>query len=199
MQSAAAALERLTDEASKVSSHYLIDEDGTVYRLVAEAHRAQHAGVSFWLGERDINSRSIGIEIVNPGHEWGYRPFHDVQMTSLKRLSLELLERHSIPPHRVLGHSDVAPTRKEDPGELFDWRGLSTHGIGLWPQPVDAEPIEGGTPALLARYGYETGDEAITRASLAAFQRHFRPARFDGVDDAESNRLLAALCRQAEL
>ena len=197
MQSAGAALERLTDPEAKVSCHYLIDEDGTLYRLVAEAHRAFHAGVSFWAGERDINSRSIGIELVNPGHEFGYRAFAQAQIETLKALALELLDRHrDITPARVLGHSDVAPLRKQDPGVLFPWAELAKDGIGLWPEK--AQPSDAIVEHLLATYGYETGPE-VTQASLIAFQRHFRPANIDGVADAETIGLLAALCEQAGL
>lgn len=134
MASCEDALARLCDPVAQVSAHYLIDEDGTVYQLVAEQHRAWHAGVSFWKGERDINSRSIGIELVNPGHELGYRAFPQIQMQALADLAHEILARHPIPPDRVLGHSDVAPGRKRDPGELFDWQWLAGQGIGVWPK-----------------------------------------------------------------
>ena len=127
------ALARLCERTSKVSAHYLIDEVGLVYQLVAEDRRAWHAGVSGWAGERDINSRSIGIELVNPGHDLGYRNFSGLQMRSLAGLCREILARHPIPPHRVLGHSDVAPGRKRDPGELFDWQWLAGQGVGIWP------------------------------------------------------------------
>jgi N-acetylmuramoyl-L-alanine amidase len=198
MQSAAAALERLTDEASQVSCHYLVDEDGTTYRIVPDAMRAWHAGVSYWQGERDINSRSIGIEIVNPGHEFGYRAFPEPQMQAVTLLAGRLLEAHAIPAARVLGHSDVAPARKQDPGELFDWKRLAAEGIGLWPEAPD-DPGAMDAAHWLARYGYDTADEDMVRLSLIAFQRHFRPARFDGVADVETLGLLSALCRQAEV
>lgn len=136
MPSGEAALERLCDpnaEPGRVSAHYCIEEDGTIYRLVPEERRAWHAGVSSWSGESNINARSIGIELVNPGHEFGYRPFPEAQMLSLIELSQEILNRNTIRPDRVLGHSDVAPLRKEDPGELFDWARLAAAGIGLWP------------------------------------------------------------------
>ena len=132
MTTAAAALDRLCDPKTEVSAHYLIDEDGTVWRLVPEDRRAWHAGRAYWAGETDINSRSIGIELVNPGHEHGYRVFPEPQMTALIALSQGILSRHPIPPHRILAHSDVAPDRKLDPGELFDWRRLAMAGIGLW-------------------------------------------------------------------
>ena len=198
MTSAAAALERLTAEESKVSSHYLVDEDGVVYRLVPDALRASHAGVSYWAGERDINSRSIGVEIVNPGHEHGYRPFPAAQMKSVLHLSHELIRRFDIPAARVLGHSDVAPARKQDPGELFGWQALAAEGVGLWPQVVDqADPSN--IVSLLDRYGYDTETEDMVRLSTIAFQRHFRPARLDGVADSETAGFLTALCRQAGL
>src|SRR6185295_12446838 len=128
MESAAAAVARLCHPAAKVSAHYTVDEDGTVYAHVPEEHRAWHAGQSYWAGARDINGRSIGIEIVNPGHEFGYRPFTEQQIGAVIHLSKEILARHSIPAQRVLGHSDVAPARKIDPGELFPWGGLALAG-----------------------------------------------------------------------
>jgi N-acetylmuramoyl-L-alanine amidase len=194
MTSAEAALARLTDPASKVSCHWLVDEDGTIYRLVDETRRAWHAGSAFWAGERDINSRSIGIELVNPGHEWGYRPFPPAQMAALSNLTRDILARHPIPPHRVLGHSDVAPDRKQDPGELFDWAWLAARGIGLWPEP-EAAP-ETGTPGTdLARIGYETA----SAATIAAFQRHFRQSRVDGVADGETRIRIAQIARAIPL
>lgn len=130
MQSGRAALERLCDEEAKVSAHYLIEEDGRIFQMVDEAHRAWHAGVSAWRGHTDINARSIGIELVNPGHEWGYRAFPKEQMESLIALSKAILERHPIPPENVVGHEHVAPERKQDPGELFDWEWMRREGIG---------------------------------------------------------------------
>ena len=137
MRSAQEAIDRLRDPSAKVSAHYVIDEDGTVHRLVAEEKRAWHAGVSYWAGSREINRRSIGFEIVNPGHEYGYRAFPKPQMEAVRDLAREVLARHPIPPQRVIGHSDVAPLRKEDPGELFDWRWLAGEGVGLWPVPLN--------------------------------------------------------------
>ena len=134
----------------QVSAHYLVEEDGTVFSLVPEDRRAWHAGAGYWQGERDINSRSVGVELVNPGHEWGYRPFPDAQMAAFAALARGIMDRHGILPHRVLAHSDVAPSRKEDPGELFDWRGLAARGIGFWPTPCAAGrragPCRGGGP-----------------------------------------------------
>ena len=134
MAEAAAALERLCDAAAKVSCHYFIGEDGEIYRLVVEEYRAWHAGVSFWRGATDCNARSIGIELQNPGHEFGYRNFTEAQMQSLERLALDILSRHPIPPGNVLGHSDIAPARKMDPGERFDWQRLAARNIGIWPK-----------------------------------------------------------------
>ena len=181
MQSAEAALERLCDPATKVSCHWLIEEDGTVHRLVDERMRAWHAGTSFWAGARDINSRSIGIELVNPGHEWGYRPFPTAQMAALADLAAGILARHPIPAQRVLGHSDVAPERKQDPGELFDWAWLAERSIGLWPA-ADAPVLPGDPAALLVAIGHE----AATPADVAAFQRRYRPTRINGVIDGET-------------
>lgn len=191
------ALERLRDPAAKVSAHYLIDEDGTVFALVDEDLRAWHAGVSFWRGHRDINARSVGIELVNPGHEFGYRPFPAAQMTALVALAKGILARHPIPPRNVVAHADVAPNRKEDPGELFDWRGLAAQGIGLWPGESEEASGEADLAAarLLSRWGYDVADADATRTALAAFQRHFRPSRHDGQADGETlaklRRLLA--------
>lgn len=181
------ALQRLCDPAAQVSAHYVIDEDGTLTRLVPEDKRAWHAGVAFWRGRSDINARSIGIELVNPGHEFGYRPFPEAQMRALEALCRDILARHPIPARNVVGHSDVAPRRKTDPGELFDWKRLATQGIGIWPAP---RATGEDAAALLAACGYETEELA---ASLAAFQRHFRPARIDGIADAETLGLLAGL------
>jgi N-acetylmuramoyl-L-alanine amidase len=183
MQTAEAALARLCDPVAKVSCHWLIDEDGTVYRLVDEERRAWHAGVSFWAGERDINSRSIGIELVNPGHEWGYRPFPPSQMAALAALATGILARHAIPPTRILGHSDVAPARKQDPGELFDWAWLASRGIGLWPA-ADAPGKMIEPAAGLAAIGYENAAVEV----VTAFQRRYRPARVDGLIDDETRR-----------
>jgi N-acetylmuramoyl-L-alanine amidase len=187
MKSARDALDRLCDASAKVSAHYTIDEDGTVYAHVPEARRAWHAGQSWWAGASDINSRSIGIELVNPGHEFGYRAFPDAQIAALITLCHGILLRHPIPSARVLGHSDVAPARKNDPGELFPWAELAKAGIGLWPQ---AGAGDLGAEAL-SRYGYDPNapaDKVIT-----AFQRHFRPKKLDGHWDSECAGLLAWL------
>lgn len=187
MASAAASLDRLCDPEAQVSAHYLIDEDGTIHQLVAEAERAWHAGLAYWRGIRDINSRSIGIELQNPGHGLGYRPFPDAQIDSLVALSRDLLTRHPIRPRDILGHSDVAPARKRDPGELFPWPRLAAHGIGLWPDgPAEAD---GSLPDILDRIGYDREAEHL----IEAFQRRYRPARIDGRADAETTGLAAAV------
>lgn len=192
------ALARLTDPAAKVSAHYCIGEDGTVWRLVDETRRAWHAGVSSWRGHRDINARSIGIELVNPGHEWGYRAFPSAQMAALVELCHGILVRHpAIAPRNVVGHSDVAPQRKQDPGELFDWPGLARLGVGLWPEPFDgieAAPDAARARSLLQTIGYVCEGFA---AALTAFQRHFRPARCDGALDAQTMGRLERLARAA--
>jgi N-acetylmuramoyl-L-alanine amidase len=192
MQSGAAALERLCDPAAQVSAHYCIEEDGRVFQLVPEERRAWHAGRALWQGADDINARSLGIEIVNPGHEFGYRPFPAAQMTAVIALALGILARHPIRPARVLGHSDVAPLRKEDPGELFDWQRLAVAGIGLWPQDSSAAVLESGVALALKRIGYGYTDEDLT-AVIRAFQRHYRPGAITGSADSETRRRLAAL------
>src|SRR6185437_14636545 len=154
MPSAEAALNRLCDPTAKVSAHYAIDEEGTIYAMVPEDRRAWHAGISYWAGGRDINARSIGIELVNPGHEFGYRAFAEPQIASLITLCRDILARHAIPAWRVLGHSDVAPMRKDDPGELFPWARLAEAGIGLWPTKGN-DPGESAVADLLVRYGYD--------------------------------------------
>ncbi len=187
MTTAEAALERLCDADAGVSAHYVIEENGVIWRLVPENRRAFHAGVSCWEGESDLNSVSLGIEIVNPGHEWGYRPFPEAQMSSVERLCRELIRRYSIPPHRLVGHSDIAPTRKSDPGELFDWARLGRAGIGIWP-PAKRAPS--GFAINLAEslddlfsIGYCANAQS---PALVAFQRRFRQSRCDGRLDAET-------------
>jgi N-acetylmuramoyl-L-alanine amidase len=196
MTDAASALDRLCDPASQVSAHYMVDENGGVWRLVPEDRRAWHAGIAFWAGETDINSRSIGIEIVNPGHGPDYRPFPEPQMLALERLCRDILGHHAIPPHRVLAHSDIAPARKRDPGELFDWRRLAAAGIGLWSNADGALPLPDADFAMLMRrFGYADASSA----AIAAFQRHFRPDEVTGVADRQSEARLADLVRQADL
>jgi N-acetylmuramoyl-L-alanine amidase len=212
MMNGEAALARLADPAAKVSAHYLVEEDGRVFRLVDESRRAWHAGLSCWRGERDINARSIGIELVNPGHEFGYRGFPEAQMAALLKLAGDILGRHRIPSARVLGHADVAPTRRQDPGELFDWPRLAAAGIGLWPEavaPLAGEVGPGSGPdeiarlqAALAAFGYcvraSGAYERDTEAAVAALQRHWRPARIDGRADGESRARLAWLLDRAD-
>lgn len=194
MPTAAEALDRLTNPQAKVSAHTLIDEDGTVYCLVDEKDRAWHAGESYWRGATGLNARSIGIELVNPGHEFGYRPFPEAQMTALVALASTLVRRHRIPPYNVVGHSDIAPRRKSDPGELFDWRRLALAGVGIWPAESDRCTMDADSMrALLAACGYETVD---LFASVRAFQRHFRPSRVNGRIDFETARLARGLAER---
>ena len=210
MQTGEAALERLTTASSRVSAHYLVFENGRIVQCVPEALRAWHAGVSFWAGESDINSHSIGIEIVNPGHEFGYRDFPLRQIAAVISLCKSIITRRGpICADRILAHSDVAPARKQDPGEKFPWELLSDSGVGHW---VRAAPLAVAGPTLAPRetgdqvarlqrmlkdYGYgidETGTyDDRTRDVVIAFQRHFRPARIDGVADASTVLTLRAL------
>ena len=196
MKSGAEALARLRDPTAKVSAHYLIEEDGGTFQLVPEARRAWHAGRSYWAGARDINARSVGIELVNPGHEFGYRPFPEAQMLKLIALCRGILARHDIPAARVIGHSDVAPDRKQDPGELFDWQRLAAEGIGLWPGGADragtAATDEETAKSQLARFGYGLDDVPLELV-VTAFQRHFRPGRVDGRLDGETAGRLSEL------
>lgn len=207
MKSWADAKQRLCDSKAEVSAHYAIDEDGSVYRLVPEDMRAWHAGKAFWRGVRDINSTSIGIELVNPGHENGYRAFPDVQIAAFAELVSGIMQRHSVSAADILGHSDVAPGRKDDPGELFPWKSLAEQGIGLWPEETVVLP---GNPDLasafrrLSEIGYavplrdELGMDMLSRETatidvITAFQRRYRPADVTGVLDNETATLLAAV------
>jgi len=206
-----AALARLTDPASKVSAHYLIEEDGRLFALVPEARRAWHAGISSWQGARDINGLSVGVELVNPGHEFGYRPFGQRQIAALAELLGEIRSRWTVPDARILGHADVAPARKLDPGELFPWRVLAEAGHGLWVEPGSghgpdlAEGDHGlGVAALqagLVRLGFDcpaSGSfDAETATVVRAFQRHWVQSRFDGIADGETRARLMALLRMA--
>lgn len=212
MPTGAEALARLCDPEAKVSAHYLVEEDGTVFALVDEARRAWHAGVSFWKGETDINDRSIGVEIVNPGHEFGYRPFPEAQVAAVIALLDDLRGRWTIHDARILAHSDVAPKRKEDPGELFPWARLAAAGHGLWAEPAAAPgaPLGEGDEGVgvfafqagLTRLGYDNAPsgkfDADTAANVRAFQRHWRPAQVDGIADGETRARLIALLRQAD-
>lgn len=193
MQTGEAAIARLRDPAAKVSSHYVVAEDGTVLRLVDEEKRAWHAGRSHWRGVKDINSASIGIEIVNPGHEWGYRPFPDEQVAAVIRLVHEIKDRYEITRGNIVGHSDIAPARKQDPGELFPWGKLARLRLAL-PRPtknlMDPRWTDGGFLLALERFGYDVEDGP---AAVTAFQRRFRPEMVDGIIDAECRMLLLAL------
>ncbi len=199
MADGAAALSWLCNPRSGVSAHYLVLLDGTVVRMVDEARRAWHAGVSHWRGARDINSRSIGIEIDNGGHDNGLPPYPPVQVEAVVRLLDGIRTRWTIPDRSILAHSDVAPERKLDPGERFPWAGLAARGHGLWtdataegpPPPVDA------VQRRLAAFGYDLAPTGVldghTRTATAAFQRHFAPHRLDGTPDAATHARLEAL------
>ena len=193
MPDATSAIEKLTDPAAKVSAHYVVAEDGQILRLVAEEKRAWHAGRAWWRGVTDVNSASIGIEIVNPGHEFGYRPFPEEQMDALIPLVAEIVERHGIRAADVVGHSDIAPARKDDPGELFDWNRLARLGLAV-KRPVDKliDPnwTDGGFLLALERFGYDVHD---ARAAVTAFQRRYRPEHLDGVIDGECRAILLGL------
>lgn len=197
MKSGANALDRMCDPTAEVSAHYMVEEDGRVFQLVEESMRAWHAGKSYWRGHTNINQRSIGVEIVNPGHEFGYRPFPEVQMQSVMALCKDILSRHHIPARNVVGHSDVAPTRKQDPGELFDWKRLAEEGVGIYPagQEVSAQdPMRSCASLTLAQdlsgYGYDISD---LPAAITAFQRHFRPELVNGCWDNDCGQRLGSL------
>lgn len=208
MTSCAAAIDRLCDPTSDVSCHYVVREDGTILRLVDEERRAWHAGHGNWQGRGDINSRSIGIEICNGGHEFGLPPYPRRQMAAVMALCCDILSRWLIPPRNVLAHSDTAPQRKIDPGERFSWARLAAAGIGHWVKPSRARadmalrPGMGGeaVEALqndLAAYGYGitvSGQyDEQTEIVVRAFQRHFRPSRCDGIADAATRSTLKHL------
>jgi N-acetylmuramoyl-L-alanine amidase len=184
MQSAQEAIDRLRDPVARVSSHYVVDEDGAVLRLVPEERLAWHAGVSYWRGHTELNARSIGIEIVNPGHEWGYRDFPVLQLAAVCDLCLDILSRHPVPARNVVAHSDVAPDRKEDPGERFDWRSLAENGVGLWPEDGSDISDVSDVRAALSDIGYRVAPEGAIDAVLRAFQRHWRPEAITGEVDA---------------
>lgn len=227
MQDAEIALKRLTDPApaagaypgpwqseatpadaplARVSSHYVVGEDGAVWRVVAEEHRAWHAGVSAWEGEGDVNSRAIGIEIVNGGHDFGLPDFPDAQIEAVIALVGDILARHRLGPDRVVAHSDIAPERKLDPGEKFPWRRLAAAGVSIWPAEEAPAPTQSGDDPVgrvqgqLSRIGYTLDKSGVmdgaTRAALMAFQRRFRPERIDGLIDEQTQILLAALTRR---
>ena len=193
MVDAASAIARLADAEAKVSAHYVVTEDGQVIRMVAEEKRAWHAGRSWWRGTTDINSASIGIEIVNPGHEFGYRPFPEAQVDAVIELLGGIVPRYGITRGNVVGHSDVAPARKEDPGELFPWYRLAKLRLALL-RPnrnlMDPHWSDAGFLLALERFGYDVTDGV---AAIRAFQRRFRPEMIDGIIDGECRAILLAL------
>lgn len=199
MKDGAQALARMCDPQAEVSAHYMIDEDGTVTRLVPEEKRAWHAGRSAWRGVEDVNSASIGIELVNPGHEWGYRPFTEAQMEALLPLLASIMRRHDIARANVVGHSDIAPARKQDPGELFDWERLAEYGLALPVPRLGMRLIYDNPGAFylaLERFGYDISDGP---AAVTAFQRRWRPRKIDGVPDGETGALLFELLLERDL
>ena len=215
MRTADEAVARLCDPEAKVSAHYVVDEDGSILRLVEEERRAWHAGKGSWQGETDCNAASIGIEIVNPGHEFGYRDFPDVQIDAVISLVSDIRTRWTIPDVRIIGHSDLAPERKQDPGERFPWKRLASVGHGLWFEPAPERIAALGVPlgvgdeglgvivlrAGLHRLGYGltpggTYDEA-TKLTIEAFQRHWRPAQVDGIADGETRATLMGVLQLA--
>jgi len=208
MPSCEDAIRCLASPKSGVSCHYVVDEDGAITQMVPETLRAWHAGVSLWQGVEDINSCSIGIEIHNPGHDGGYPHFPDTQMAAVEALCLDIIDRNGITPPRVLAHSDVAPHRKIDPGEKFDWARLALAGIGHWVEPAEmtyGDCLESGDAGdgvmslqrNLGAYGYRIdlsgAFDEHTRIVVSAFQRHFRPALVDGRADRSTVETLAAL------
>ena len=198
MKDAASAINWLANPEAKVSAHYVVTEDGQIVQMVDEENRAWHAGRGYWRGITDVNSASIGIEIVNPGHEWGYVPFPEEQMDAVTRLAHAIVKRHDIAPSNVIGHSDLAPARKQDPGELFDWERLARHGIALKKPSLklgDPPWSDGGFMLALERFGYDITDQT---AAVVAFQRRFRPKNIDGVIDGECRSLLLSLMLDRE-
>jgi N-acetylmuramoyl-L-alanine amidase len=211
MKNGKEALDKMCDPVAKVSAHYMVDRDGSVVNLVSEDKRAWHAGISCWQGMSSLNDTSLGIEIVNPGHEWGYIPFTDEQMASVTVLCKEVMARHGIEARNVVGHSDIAPSRKEDPGELFDWKGLALEGIGLWPDvkkmrksdetliALGSEDIDvGRIQKMLLDYGYHIRVDGYygskTEDVVRGFKRHYVTEHlnvsWDRLADARLKRLL---------
>ncbi len=195
MRSAAAALDRLRDAAAKVSAHYVVGEAGDVLALVPEQRRAWHAGLAGWGAIDDVNSHSIGIELINPGHDWGYRPFPKAQIAAAVALCTAIRARHAMPAKAIIGHSDVAPARKTDPGELFPWAQLAGHGLGIWPEAAPHRPVD---PAMaidgLRTIGYRLDlPHTLPVHLIAAFQRHWRPQRVDGGLDRQTMGLIVAV------
>jgi N-acetylmuramoyl-L-alanine amidase len=193
MHDAASAIARLSDPDAKVSAHYLVAEDGQIVKMVPEEKRAWHAGKSYWRGKTALNSSSIGIEIVNPGHEWGYVPFPDAQIEAVIQLTADIIGRYRITRGNVVGHSDIAPLRKSDPGELFPWGRLAKLRLAL-PRPtknlMDPHWTDGGFLLALERFGYDVSDGP---AAVRAFQRRFRPELLDGIIDGECRAILLGL------
>lgn len=217
MPTAQEALARLTDAVAEVSAHYLVDEDGRILRLVPEERRAWHAGRGSWMRETDCNHASIGIEIVNPGHEFGYRPFPTAQIAAVIELISDIRSRWTIPDSRIIAHSDLAPERKEDPGELFPWKCLAEAGHGLWFEPAhervaalgaDIKPGDEGLGVIVLRsglhrlgYGLLPGGsyDDETRLTVMAFQRHWRPEKVDGIADGLTRARLVGLLQLASV
>lgn len=216
MKTAEEAIDRLCDRAAQVSAHYLVDEKGEIYRMVAEEDRAWHAGKSSWRGRERVNDVSIGIEIANPGHTCGYTEFPEAQVASVIALCKEIAARHDIPARNIIGHSDIAPDRKADPGELFPWEVLAEAGVGLWPevgvsdgavllQPADQSDAVADVQKRLADYGYPVQQTGLydvqTHKVVIAFQRHFHSprlgGRLDGVWDRACDEKLDALIKLA--
>jgi N-acetylmuramoyl-L-alanine amidase len=207
METAEEALDLLCSPASKVSSHYLISENGHIYRLVEEENRAWHAGVSFWKGRTKLNDYSIGIELANPGHRCGYKDFPQKQIDALIQLSHGIMSRHHIPPYHVVAHSDIAPDRKKDPGEKFPWKILAQHNIGFWP----SKKLEVMVPhtievflvqQMLSRIGYHVPMHGMydpgTKLVIEAFQRHFCPHKVHGIIDPETYRQLVRVADEID-
>lgn len=214
MENADAALARLSDAQAKVSAHYFIHRNGQIMQLVEDSRRAWHAGVSYWRGETDINSASLGIELDHAGHDAAGQmaPFAQPQMDALYALLAMLVERHALDPRHIWGHSDIAAGRKIDPGEAFDWRALAQAGFGLWLDDVKIEnvpPIALGSTdkavqplqKALAAFGYQITADGVfgeaTQKTIKAFQRHFRPTKINGIADAETQTLVYAYVREA--
>jgi N-acetylmuramoyl-L-alanine amidase len=208
METGRAALDRMRSAEAKVSAHYMVEEDGRIFQLVDEASRAWHAGVSSWNGETDLNSASIGIEIVNGGHDFGLPEFPDVQIETVLTLSQAILSRHNIPQFNIVGHSDIAPARKQDPGEKFPWQKLSTAGIGYWPGDIGADQralFELGSSdrgvAILQRglafigYGIEVNGkfDVPTQQVIIALHRRYRPSKVDGIVDVQTMEIVTKL------
>jgi N-acetylmuramoyl-L-alanine amidase len=191
MESGQAALDRMRDPEAKVSAHYMVEEDGRIFRLVDEEKRAWHAGVSEWAGETDINSISIGIEIVNGGHDFDLPVYPKAQIDAIISLTKEIMDRYGISPHRIVGHSDIAPGRKQDPGEKFPWQQLADAGCSIWPRDVSGSSADIEADLASAGYGLDAGLQPV----LIAFQRRFRPTNVTGLPDDETSALIRAVAR----